>query len=274
MLFDLFAVTLDEAEDWVRVEVQRVAQKHSLVLNRQLYQSRRQRFALVHNGAIVVELETLLTQRDRVQFQVALLDVSGTKSCLDFLQRLKEASGRDLSDLMQQVTDSWLRFASADHFAEKRRLKIPPSVMERKYRRMKELSEPARHLRDVQVQFKVKHLAERRARRLARVAEIRRGLPPIEEVEVNKRKRESGRACLSHDELIYRLAKAQEALELRKEHPGLTWPQTASAVGWCAQRDKSRVKLLQQDGCDRLKRADVTLLAEVAKFRGKERKEN
>jgi len=87
-------------------------------------------------------------------------------------------------------------------------------------------------------------------------------------------KRGPGRRELDRKELIYRLAKAQEAEEIKARDPDKRWKEIAKAIGWRLGLTASGVKLLEY-ARDRLKRAqkegDRELLDEVKKYR-KEKK--
>jgi hypothetical protein len=81
----------------------------------------------------------------------------------------------------------------------------------------------------------------------------RLGLPPIGK---------PGRSKISHDDLIYRLAKAKLAEELRKSNPKKTWGQIAVEIKW------RYPKKLLEDARNRLKRAekDEKLMREVEEY--------
>jgi hypothetical protein len=49
---------------------------------------------------------------------------------------------------------------------------------------------------------------------------------------VRKSQRPGGRPGLDHDELVYRLAKAQEAEEIRRADPEMWWKMVAKAINW------------------------------------------
>jgi hypothetical protein len=85
-------------------------------------------------------------------------------------------------------------------------------------------------------------------------------------------KKKRGRPGLSSGEYIYRLAKAQESVELKKKHSSMTWPEICSKIGWCQQRDASRIKLLAE-ARKKLEQVDDMTLAAVRSFREKEKKE-
>ncbi len=75
-----------------------------------------------------------------------------------------------------------------------------------------------------------------------------------------------GHPGLDHEELIYRLAKAQEAEELRASKPELHWWQIASQIGWRYGKKESGIKKLE-DARKRLKQADSALLQEIETWR-------
>ena len=83
-----------------------------------------------------------------------------------------------------------------------------------------------------------------------------------------------GRHELDHAELIYRLAKAQEAKEIRAQVPDKRWKEIAKEIGWRFGTDKAGIKLLE-DARHRLRRVrdtgDQATLDEIAQFR-KEKK--
>jgi len=92
--------------------------------------------------------------------------------------------------------------------------------------------------------------------------------PSIAKIEENKRG--PGRRELDHDDLIYRLAKAQEAEEIKAREPDKRWKEIAREIGWRLGTTASGIKLLEY-ARDRLKRAqkegDRQLLDEVKKYR-------
>jgi len=92
--------------------------------------------------------------------------------------------------------------------------------------------------------------------------------------EGEETERGPGRRELDRGELIYRLAKAQEAEEIKAREPDKRWKEIAKAIGWRLGLTASGVKLLEY-ARDRLKRAqkegDRELLDEVKKYR-KEKK--
>jgi hypothetical protein len=90
-------------------------------------------------------------------------------------------------------------------------------------------------------------------------------------IKAEDAKRKPGRPKLSWEERLKRYAKAQEAQELRT-NSGMTWPEAASAVGWCRQHSKTDVKKLQKASND-LQNESADVLAQVRAFREKEKKE-
>ena len=84
---------------------------------------------------------------------------------------------------------------------------------------------------------------------------------------------------LKHEELIYRLAKAQQAIEIRRDDPEKTWKEIAREIDWRYGSSKAGVKLLEDARLSRLKRLELgeygdphILLAEIEDFRAKEKK--
>lgn len=100
----------------------------------------------------------------------------------------------------------------------------------------------------------------------ARAAELTHGMP--------KRKGGPGRNKMQHEEVIYRLAKAQEAVGMKAAAPDTTWKEIAREIQWRPGWDLNGVKLLE-DARHRLERVlnagDEATLKEVAEFR-KEKK--
>ena len=84
-------------------------------------------------------------------------------------------------------------------------------------------------------------------------------------------RRRPGHPGLPHEELVYRLAKAQQAEEIRGQHPSMFWKEIARAIEWKHGSRPGGVKLLE-DARRRLKGASPELKAEVAQYR-KEKKE-
>jgi hypothetical protein len=76
---------------------------------------------------------------------------------------------------------------------------------------------------------------------------------------------------LPHQELIYRLAKAQEGEEVKAREPQKTWKEIAKQIQWKSGNNQGGIKLLE-DARKRLKRATKTTLAEVADWRKKKEK--
>lgn len=58
-------------------------------------------------------------------------------------------------------------------------------------------------------------------------------------------RRLGGRPKLGHDELIYRLAKAQEGEEMRRDDPKLYWKEIAREIGWRYGADEKGLALLR-----------------------------
>jgi hypothetical protein len=87
---------------------------------------------------------------------------------------------------------------------------------------------------------------------------------------VHKSQRQGGRPGLDHDELIYRLAKAQEAEEIKRANPDTWWKMVAKEINWrhgiggpglTLLRDaRKRLRSLEQDD-------PGGLLQEVAEWR-------
>lgn len=77
-----------------------------------------------------------------------------------------------------------------------------------------------------------------------------------------------GHPGLDHDELIYRLAKAQEAEELKQANKHMTWRWIAQEIKWNKGRDNAGLALLR-DARQRLHRLAPgdPLLAEIAAWR-------
>lgn len=84
------------------------------------------------------------------------------------------------------------------------------------------------------------------------------------------RRKRGGRPELDHDELIYRLAKAQEAEEIRRENPDMVWKEIAKVIEWNKGTSDSGVALLR-DARLRLKRLkpDDPLLSEIVEWRAR-----
>jgi len=88
--------------------------------------------------------------------------------------------------------------------------------------------------------------------------------------DVRKSQRPGGRPGLDHDELIYRLAKAQEAEEIRRADPELWWKMVAKEINWRHGISGAGLSLLR-DARKRLRRLEKDdpggLLQEVAEWR-------
>lgn len=94
---------------------------------------------------------------------------------------------------------------------------------------------------------------------------------------VGKRQRPTGRPGLDHDEVIYRLAKAEEAEEIRRADPDTWWKAVAKEINWPYGISDRGLALLR-DARKRLRRLEEEdpdgLLQEVAQWRrAKETKE-
>lgn len=116
--------------------------------------------------------------------------------------------------------------------------------------------------------------------------DLSRRLPPIEVFKVDtffldrdgeevnltqKEQRKGGRRNLPPDEWIYRLAKAQEAEEIRKVDPEMTWKQICVKIGWSrGSTIESKIKLLET-AREVLKEANQDTLQEVKEYRRKEK---
>jgi hypothetical protein len=89
-------------------------------------------------------------------------------------------------------------------------------------------------------------------------------------VGTDKRQRATGRPGLDHDELIYRLAKAQEAEEIRRADPEMWWKMVAKEISWRHGISGPGLSLLR-DARKRLWRLEKDdpggLLQEVAQWR-------
>jgi hypothetical protein len=87
---------------------------------------------------------------------------------------------------------------------------------------------------------------------------------------VGKRLRAVGRPGLDHDELIYRLAKAQEAEEIKRADPDIWWKMVAKEINWRHGISAPGLTLLR-DARKRLRRLEEGdpggLLQEVAEWR-------
>jgi hypothetical protein len=87
---------------------------------------------------------------------------------------------------------------------------------------------------------------------------------------VRRSQRLGGRPGLDHDELIYRLAKAQEAEEIRRADPEMWWKMVAKEINWRHGISGPGLSLLR-DARKRLRRLEKDdpggLLQEVAEWR-------
>jgi len=85
-----------------------------------------------------------------------------------------------------------------------------------------------------------------------------------------KRQRAGGRPGLDHDELIYRLAKAQEAEEIKRADPDMSWKMIAKEINWRHGIGGAGLTLLR-DARKRLRSLEEDdpggLLREVAEWR-------
>lgn len=124
----------------------------------------------------------------------------------------------------------------------------------------------------------VKHDQSNEIHRDEIIADLFRRLPPIDsyrEYQEAEQQRK-GSPGLSDEELIYRLAKAMEAEEMRKAHPNMRWKEIAVAIDWnVGGTFESNIKLLK-DARDKLKRyqdSDPKGLLEKA-YAWKEKKTN
>jgi hypothetical protein len=99
-------------------------------------------------------------------------------------------------------------------------------------------------------------------------------LPVLDSTEVVDGK--GGRPGLSGKELVYRLAKAQEAEEIRARDPRKTWKEIAREIKWRHGSDKAGIKLLE-DARKRLKEHELLgpewRLQQVEEYRRKEKRE-
>jgi hypothetical protein len=86
----------------------------------------------------------------------------------------------------------------------------------------------------------------------------------------DKSRKRPGNPGLTHDELIYRLAKAQEAEEISKNDQEKQWAEIALDIKWDKGAREQGLALLR-DARHRLKRLalDDPLLAEVAEYRAR-----
>ncbi len=87
---------------------------------------------------------------------------------------------------------------------------------------------------------------------------------------VRKSQRPGGRPGLDHDELIYRLAKAQEAEEIKRADPEMWWKMVAKEINWRHGISDPGLTLLR-DARKRLRSLEEAdpggLLQEVAQWR-------
>ena len=87
---------------------------------------------------------------------------------------------------------------------------------------------------------------------------------------VRKSQRPGGRPGLDHDELLYRLAKAQEAEEIKRAHPDMWWKMVAKEINWRHGISGPGLTLLR-DARKRLRSLEEDdpggLLQEVAQWR-------
>lgn len=95
---------------------------------------------------------------------------------------------------------------------------------------------------------------------------------------VPEKQRPGGAPGLNREELVYRLAKAQEAEEIKRKCPELTWKEIVHIIDWARGGTReSRIKLLEDARyrLGRLKKGDPEgLLDRVAEYRRrKEKKE-
>lgn len=92
---------------------------------------------------------------------------------------------------------------------------------------------------------------------------------PAPEPEENP-KTPGGRHTLEPDELVYRLAKAEEAEEMKARDPGRRWKEIALEIGWNKGSNTSGLKLLQyarERLAEARKRGDQALLDRVKEKR-------
>ena len=81
---------------------------------------------------------------------------------------------------------------------------------------------------------------------------------------------------MDHEELVYRLAKAQEAEEIKKADNRKTWKEIAKEIGWKFGSGIPSVKLLAnaRKRLEQYKDNDPEgILDEVNNYRGKKKKE-
>ena len=112
-------------------------------------------------------------------------------------------------------------------------------------------------------------------RRKSLLDDIDRGLPPIEAYEksTKRSKKGGGRPGLSGDELVYRLKKAQDAEELKKKNPEMTWGEIAVQINWNRGGSPDSSVHLLKDARARLMELNIKdtegLLKEVAQWKEK-----
>ena len=104
-------------------------------------------------------------------------------------------------------------------------------------------------------------------RRKSLLSVLNRGLPATDRPM-------RGHPGLDHDELIYRLAKAQEAEDIKEKNPEMTYGEIALKIGWDRGATRgSKIKLLEKARQD-LDDADPELLSKVEEYRKKEKNNN
>jgi hypothetical protein len=110
---------------------------------------------------------------------------------------------------------------------------------------------------------------------LLRTTVVEQGdIRPAGENQAKGTGRGPGRPGLSRDELIYRLAKAQEGEQIKRDDPSMTWKEIALEIDWRMGAGKPGVKLLE-DARKRLRRLEKHdpegLLDLVGEFRKKKK---
>ncbi|TKJ31754.1 MAG: hypothetical protein CEE40_00020 [Chloroflexi bacterium B3_Chlor] len=80
-----------------------------------------------------------------------------------------------------------------------------------------------------------------------------------------KRERPAGRPGLDHDDMIYRLAKAEEAEEIRRADPDMWWKMVAKQINWRYGISDRGLALLR-DARKRLRRLDRPLPTSVRRL--------
>jgi len=102
------------------------------------------------------------------------------------------------------------------------------------------------------------------------LAEMERFWPQIRSVGTARPPRPGGRPVLERKEVVNRVARAQDAEEMRKADPIATWKEIARAIGWGFGSDESALALLR-DARHRLhvleEKDPDGLLDEVAQLR-------